>query len=206
MGKRTRIYSDLPVVQVRTQFLLGVFFVLGGLSGTLFLQLITSGDGISLRNYLNDYLLLVWNDGAFGSGLSYIWEALRLYLILWVLGCVFLGTIGIPVVFFERGFFLAFGAACFFKIYGLRGWLPSFVLFGLPALLWAPMLFLMGTSGFLRAQNLVRSSTGRDSSDAFFSRRVLVCLCFVFVWVLLECFVVPVLLSAVVPFVLIGTN
>ena len=195
MGKRTMINADLPLAQFRVQFLLSAFFVFGGLIGVLFLRFLAPAEGASLCGYLSDYLKLVGHGGSYGSWWSFLWEGLRLYLAILIFGFAVWGMVGLPVLFLERGFFLAFGSACFWRVYGVRGLIPSFVLFGIPALLWAPVLFLMGTSGLIRAQNLLHGTSVRDS---FFLRRSLACLCLVFAWILAECFVVPVLLRRVV--------
>ena len=117
-----------------------------------------------------------------------------------------LGVAGFPLLFGVRGFFLAFSSACFWRIFGPRGLFPAFILFELPALLWAPALFIQGVPGFLSSQRLLRRSLGAGGGGASlngaFWCRVGLCAGLSLGAGLLEYWVVPVLLRAAARFVL----
>ena len=129
-----------------------------------------------------------------------LWGQAKYVLAALVLGLTALGALGLPVLFGVRGFFLSFPAACFCRVFGGRGLLPAFVLFGLPALLWAPALFLAGVQGLLSAQQLLRRVLGDGRgglpiSAAWWCRAGL-CAGLALAAGLLEYWVVPVLLRA----------
>ena len=99
---------------------------------------------------------------------------------------------------------LAFPAACFLRVFGGRGLLPAFALFGLPALLWAPALFLLGTSGFCSSRRLLGRTLGEGGGSLFPVNwyQAGVCLCLSLTAGLLEFWVVPVLLRGMTRVVL----
>ena len=116
-----------------------------------------------------------------------------------MLGVTVLGVLGLPVLFGVRGFFFAFPVACFCRIFGAAGLFPAFILFGLPAMLWAPALFLAGISGFFSAKHLLCRALGEGAAGPFPPVRwyqLGACLCLVLAAGLLEFWVVPVLLRA----------
>ena len=63
-----------------------------------------------------------------------------------------------------------FSAACLIRVFGVRGLFPAFVLFGLPALLWAPALFLLGVQSLAGAQQLLRRTWGDGRGTLPFNR------------------------------------
>ena len=107
---------------------------------------------------------------------------------------------GLPVLFGVRGFLFAFSAACLIRGFGGGGLFPAFVLFGLPALLWAPALFLLGVQSLAGAQQLLRRTWGDGRGTLPFNRgywlRACVCIGLSLAGGLLEYWVVPVLLRA----------
>ncbi len=79
-------------------------------------------------------------------------------------------------------------------------------MFGLPALLWAPALFMAGVPGFLSAQQLLRRALGEGRgglplNGAYWCRAGL-CVGLALAAGLLECWVVPVLLRGIARVVL----
>lgn len=151
MGKQVRRRWDLPLEQTGAVLVLGLVFLVGGLLGLLFVGLADGAGAQELDAYLRDYLRLSQEGklgGVFWPALLERWGYLLPVLLL---GLTPLGVLGIPAVLGVRGFDLAFSAACFCRVFGGVGLLPAFVLFGIPALIWCPVLFLAGSRGFCQA-------------------------------------------------------
>lgn len=195
---------DLPPGQGGALIVLSIAFLLGGSVGCV-LAAASNGEGAQeLSEYLADYLTLT-QEGELPRRLwPVIWGQMKYVLAVLVLTLTALGTVGMPLVFWVRGFSLCFPAACFCRIFGWRGLLPAFILFGLPALLWSPALFLLGTPGLLSAQRLLRRSLGESApplNPAIWYRAV-ACAGLGLSAGLLEYWVVPVLLRGVAQVVL----
>lgn len=157
---RIRKKWDLPSEQGGALVLLALAFLAGGAAGCVLAALSSSADVEELSDYLTGYLALA-RDGSLPRGLwAVLWGQVRYPLAAAVLSVTALGVVGLPVLFAVRGFFLSFPAACFCQVFGGRGLLPAFVLFGLPALLWAPTLFSLGVPGFLSALQRLRRPAG----------------------------------------------
>lgn len=201
MGMKLRKKWDLPSEQKVALAVLSAAFLVGGAVGSIFAAM-SGGDGAQeLSGYLSGYLTLASEGEVPRSLWPLLWGELKYQLAAAILGVTALGTVGLPVLFGIRGFFLSFPAACFLRIFGARGLLSAFVLFGLPAMLWAPALFLTGTPGVLSAQRLLRRSLGEERGgalllDAAFWTRTGLCVGLSFAAGLLEFWVVPVLLQA----------
>lgn len=160
MGMRIRKKWDLPSEQSRALALLSVAFFLGGAAGCLLAGLSGEAGAEELGSYLSGYLALA-QDGELPRGLwTVLWGQVKYLLAALLLSVTALGVAGLPVLFGVRGFFLSFSVSCFCRVFGGRGLLPAFVLAGLPALLWAPAMFLTGIPGFLSAQQLLRRYVG----------------------------------------------
>lgn len=191
---------DLPSEQRFGLAVLAVAFLAGGGAGCLLAALSNGTGAQELSGYLTDYLTLA-QEGELPRGLwSLLWSQLKYILAALVLGLTALGLAGLPVLFGVRGFFFSFSAACFCRVFGGRGLFPAFVLFGLPALLWVPALFMSGVTGFLSAQQLLRRPSGEGRGGLALNGA---CLCRAGLCVglgaaagLLEYWVVPVLLRA----------
>lgn len=191
---------DLPLEQRAALAALSAAFLLGGLLGCL-LAALSGGPGAEeLSGYLTGYLALAWEDGLPGGLWPLLWGQAKYLLAILVLGLTALGLAGIPILFGLRGFFFSFSAACFCRVFGRRGLLPAFFLFGLPALLWVPALFLSGVPGFLSARQLLRRTSGDGRSAAPLNGawwcRAGLCVGLALASGLLEYWVVPVLLRA----------
>lgn len=198
MGMRIRKKWDLPSEQGIALAVLSISFLMGGAAGC-FLAALSSGAGAEeLGAYLSGYLALA-RDGELPRGLwALLWGQVKYPLAALALGLTALGLAGLPVLFGVRGFLFSFPAACFCRVFGGRGLLPAFVLFGLPALLWAPALFLVGVSSFLSARQLLRRVLGEGcggfpGGGAWWCRAGL-CLGLAAAAAMLEYWVVPVLL------------
>ena len=200
MGRRQRSGLDLQFGQGAALVLLGVVFLAGGTVGCLFAGLADGAGGASLASYLADYLTLAANGTVDRSFWPVLWQEARYFLTAAVLGLTALGVAGIPAVLCVRGFFLGFSAACFCRVFGLAGLIPAAVQFGLPALLWAPALFLTGVQGVLSARCFLLRALGDTRGGQPFSTaywlRLVGCAALVLACALAECAAVPVLLRA----------
>ncbi len=85
------------------------------------------------------------------------------------MGLTALGVAVIPGLFFARGFLLAFSTACFYRIFGGQGVWPALVLFGLPALFWAPAFFLAGWQSLSASLWHLRRWRGQERGSGPFS-------------------------------------
>ena len=198
MGMRIREKWDLPSEYGRALVVLAIAFLVGGAAGCVLAALSGGAGAEELSRYLVDYLTLARDDQLSRSLCPILWGQVKYPLAALLLGLTALGAAGFPVLFGVRGFFFSFPVACFCRVFGQRGLFPAFVLFGLPALLWVPALFLMGVSGFLSAQQLLRRYLGEGRggvplSGAYWCRAGL-CVGLALAAALLEYWVVPVLL------------
>ena len=141
-------------------WMLGGGFGLGGLAGCA--VGLSSGAGEGLSAYLQDYLTLAAEETASISLLPVLWEQMRFLLLLLLLTFTAVGVVGLPVLFVARGFLFTFPVACFCGVFGAGGLLPAALLFGLPALVWAPAFFVLGVQGFGVSCVLLRRVLGES--------------------------------------------
>lgn len=149
---RNKFYVDLPLGMM----LLGGSFVLGGLLGFLFGGLIPQEEDLSLCQYFLDYFQAVQAGEGKPSLISLWISNLKAPFFVFCLGFSFLGVLGLPLLFFFESFVFTFSVSTLCRVLGVSGILPAFVLFGLPALWWTPLLFLLGQQSFQSAWNLRR--------------------------------------------------
>ena len=130
----------------------------------------------------------------------------RFFFGVCVLGLTALGTVGIPVLFGARGFLFAFSVAGFCRAFGPVGLGPALFLFGLPAFLWGPILFLAGTQSMEGSVSLFRRAMGGGREPLPFGplywERLALWGLGLFLCVVLEFLAAPALLSASARFVL----
>ncbi len=193
MGKRVK---RLDLRGQGALWALCVCFLAGGAAGCLFAGAAEGAGVQALGAYLADYLSLVGEGAVLKSFPAVMWEQFRYFLAAVLLGVTVLGAVGLPVLFAARGFLFAFCVGCFFRSFGGRGLLPAFCLFGLPALLWAPALFLTGTQGLSWAVGALRHGEVRCGVGPAFWARAALALALVLLCGLLEYLSVPVLLRA----------
>lgn len=204
MGKRVQKKLDLLSEQTGAVCLLGVVCLIGGLLGVLYVGLESQSGADELRLYLTDYLSVLED----GHANIPLWPLLRdrlgMLLLALLLGSTPLGVVGLPVLFCIQGFRFGFSVACFCRAFGGAGLFPAFALFGLPELIWLPLLFLAGTHGLLLVREMLtakRTGGGAVSMSGLWLRlgvyAVLLVVC-----VLIENMVVPVLLRAAAQVVL----
>ena len=123
-----------------------------------------------LTQYLTDYLTAAQSGTAARCGFwSAAWRYVRLWCAVAIMGLTALGVAVIPGLFFARGFLLAFSTACFYRIFGGQGVWPALVLFGLPALFWAPAFFLAGWQSLSASLWHLRRWRGQERGSGPFS-------------------------------------
>lgn len=198
MGMRIRKKWDLPSEQIGALAVLSAAFLIGGGAGCLLAALSSGAGAQELSGYLAGYLSLA-QEGELPRGLwPVLWGQMKYLLAVFILGLTAMGVAGLPVLFGIRGFFFSFPVACFCRVFGMRGLFPAFLLFGLPALLWAPALFLTGTPGLLSSRQLLSRFLGENRGGLPLNGgwwwRAGLCAGLVLAAGLLEYWVVPVLL------------
>ena len=127
-------------------------FMLGGVAGCLYAGLAASDGAFALRDFLTDYLALTGADRLSPSLWPLLWAEFRWLLAIALLGFTALGSMGVPALFFVRGFLFSFSVGCFCRVFGWPGLLPALALFGLPALMWAPAFFWAGIQSLCGAR------------------------------------------------------
>ena len=203
--KRRDVLIDLPR-PLAPLLLLSACFLLGGALGAAFGGLMGEASAQELAAYLHTYLTLA-RDGAVPVEFwGMAWEQFRLLLAVILLGLTALGAVGIPVLFGVRGFLFAFSVAGLCRVFGTAGLVPGLFLFGMPAFLWAPVLFLaggqcMGSAWVLLRRLRLESREPLPFTSAYWGRLGL-CAAALMVCVMLEYLAAPVLLAAAAKLVL----
>ena len=206
MNQRGAVPGGLALRQLGPLTILGCSFVLGGVLGSVLASLITGEAAQNLKDFLLDYLAAAQAGEIEAEFWSMAWEQGRFFLGICLLGLTALGTAGIPVLFCVRGFLFSFSVAALCRIFGPAGLAPALCLFGLPAFLWAPVLFLAGIQCLEGAYALLRRALGDGrvplphgsaywGALALYGVGLLLC-------VALECMAAPLLLKAAAQFVL----
>ena len=196
MGKRVQRKWDLLLGEGSILVSLCVLFLAGGLLGCLFSGMADSQGAENLQTYLTDYLGLV-RDGTVGREfVSSVWRQGRDVLLILILSVTAVGIVGIPAVLCVRGFLLAFSIGCFCRVFGTVGLLPGMILFGLPALLWGPALFLISFRGMEHVHQVIRCGSGEVHLPAGFWVHVGISALLLLLCAAAECMVIPELLRA----------
>lgn len=159
---KKKLFLDLPLGMI----LLGAGFFLGGLLGFFFAGLVAGEGEVGLSAYFLAYLQAVEEGNGRGQLATVVWGNLKFPLLAFFMGFSFLGTVGLPLLFGVEGFIFTFSISTLCRVLGVSGLIPAFLLFGLPALLWSPLLFLLGLQSFHSAMQL----WGRGRSDLAFPR------------------------------------
>ncbi len=200
MGKRIGKGWDLR--ENGALWALCLCFLLGGAAGCLFAGA-SDGEGVqALSGYLTGYLALAQEGTVLRSFSAVMWEQLRYLLAAAALGVTVIGVAGLPALFAARGFLFAFSVGCFYRVFGGPGLFPAFCLFGLPALLWAPALFLVGSQGLSWGVSALSRGEARGLAGGAFWARAVLGLILVVLCGLAEYLTVPVLLKAAARMVL----
>ena len=162
-----------------------------------------TGDGFQTIQSL--YALA--SGGLFGLGLgqsrqkTFIPEAYN--DIIFAIICEELGIVGAALVillFAVRGFLLAFSIASFVRLFGGAGCLLALLVFGVSGALSVPVLFVLGVQGLLAARVLAGRVWGDGKTPPPYGKlyffRCGACAVALCVSLLLDCFVVPGLVSS----------
>lgn len=182
-------------------YLLLITFFLGGLIGFLAASLVSGeGDG-SLAAFFQVYFLQVQQQGVTPNFLHSIWTNLKLPLYLFLCGFSLLGTFAVPLLFATEGFLFTFSISTLCRLLGVSGIVPSFFLFCLPAFLHTPILFFLGTQSFRSAQLLWQRIKPVEIFSIRYFGKVGIGLFAVFLSILFDFFVTPILVEAVLPFI-----
>lgn len=195
MGK---VKQEIQMFGLWPGLVTGGCFLLGGIVGCLFGAVASGEIAQQLSEYLADYISLVGDGQISWSVPAVLWNRGRWLVVCVLAGMTGLGVALLPALFGLRGFLAAFGVSCFVRVFGGEGLIPALLLFGVPALLWAPGFFLTGSLGVVSSVRLLRLRRGEGSAlpetgwnlrtGAMLSGLLLV-LCVMF-----ECGVLPVLL------------
>lgn len=206
MKRRRRVKLDLLSGGAAAVLLLGALFLLGGVAGCMMAGGIHGEAGDALQEYLKTYLTLAGGDAVEVHFWEVVWEQLQLPVALLLLGFTAIGVIGIPLLFAVRGFVFSFCVACFCRLFGMSGLVPALFLFGLPALVWAPALFVLGGQTLGASYSMLCRCMGDSRSPGFFEGtywfRCALCAGAAAVCIALEYWVLPSLVGACAKFVL----
>lgn len=192
-----RVHSP-QVARLWPLLTVGGCFLVGGILGCMFSALASQNSARQLGEYLTDYISLLKAGMITWSIPAVLWNQGRWFLFCVLFGLTGIGIIALPALFAARGFLFAFSVSCFIRFLGDVGAIPAALMFGLPALLWAPGFFLSGFWGLSSSFRIARSRTGESAASAWSGRSLrayiswsiilfLLCVC-------LECALLPVLL------------
>lgn len=184
--------------------LLTAGFFLGGIFGCIFASSVSGNGSLALSSYIQDFLSAIRAGSIHTPGvLASAWSILRWPLITILLSFTAFGVIGIPALFFIRGFLYAFCISSFVQVLGKMGLLFAFMLLGVESLLSIPVLFIFGIQGLALATQLKGKKSRpkhlkpflKDASVAFRNALCLFVLIFCIIW---DVLFVPMLLSGAV--------
>ena len=173
------------------------FFTLGGLMGCFLAFRMAQAGTDAMTAYLDSFLLTAQAGGLDAPTLpELLWRSFRWPLAAAALGFSAAGLFGIPVLSFLRGFFLAFSIASFAQTYGYAGLAVAFFLLGIPGSLSIPAFFLLSVQSFSSACSMIGRVGRREMSvQRGALLRCGVCVAATCVSLLLECYLVPALIS-----------
>lgn len=157
----TKVWSVPSDGSVPALAVTSAFFFLGGLLGCALAARVGGGGSDSLALYLERFVAAAGEQTVSAPPLfSLVWETVRWPLLVFVLGFTTLGVLGIPIVFFIRGFLLAFSIASFVRMFGGAGGLLAFFVFGVSGCVALPVLFILGVQGLLASRYLATRFLG----------------------------------------------
>ena len=175
-----RISGDglIPVLAVTA-----ACFLLGGLVGCLLASHIGGGGQESLAAYVEGFLRAAQAGEITAPALaSLVWDTVRWPLLALLLGFTALGLLGLPLLF------------------GGAGCLLALLVFGVSGALSVPVLFVLGVQGLLAARVLAGRVWGDGKTPPPYGKlyffRCGACAVALCVSLLLDCFVVPGLVSS----------
>lgn len=206
MRKHGTVRMGLLPKETAAVFLLGSMFLAGGVVGCMLAGRIQGDSGIALQDYLKAYFALAEGAGVNAGFLDVMWEQFCFPLLVFVLGFTAVGVVGVPVAFSIKGFMLSYSVACFCRMFGFTGLLPALFLFGFPALLWAPALFILGIQAVDTSYAMLCCCLGTGVRPAFcegsFWWRCILCMGLLVLCVALEYWILPAFMQSVAGFML----
>lgn len=182
VGKRICKSWTLPGEQTFSVVFLALFFLAGGLLGCLVFKILNAADSQALADYLTDYFRFMRISGVPGSG-AVFWSELRFALAAILLWWTVFGWGAYPLLFAARGFLLAFSTGALLRVFGMSGTIPACLIFLVPALMWGPALFVLGSRGLCRGRKVF--GIQREDLQDLILAGVLFVLCGVFEFALL---------------------
>lgn len=167
--KWVRVWSISDAAYVVPVILLTSLFLLGGAAGCLMSSWVGGGGSDGLAEYIRSYLLTAQEGtGSAPSVPALLWDVFRYPAAVWALGFTALGLVGIPAVFAVRGFFLSFAISSFVRMFGGYGLMLAAVVFGIPSAFSIPVLFVLGSQGWVASRSLAeRLSGGRRRTSPY---------------------------------------
>lgn len=189
-----KIQLDVPFGMM----LLGACFFTGGLLGFLFASLLTQ-DG-NLPDYFISFFSAVeageWSPDFWNS----LWCNFKTPLLVFLLGFSFLGTSCLPMLFISEGFLFTFSISSLCRWLGYSGLVPAFFLFCLSALLWIPILFVLGLQSYYTSLSLGKKGKKEETFPAGYVIRTALCFFFLFFCVLFELILLPTILESIITY------
>jgi stage II sporulation protein M len=193
-----------------TYFFLLLAFVIGISAGAFTVNGLSAIQREELMNYFQGFIHLLDNQKVDTNELLRIsiYEYIRIIAVLWVLG---LTIIGIPFIFILlgiRGFITGFCSGFIIQTLGLKG--AMFTLFALlpKEFIIIPCLIALGVNGINFSLNIMKNkSIKRISKESWKTRFAGYCVltmfytCLVFIGILLEVYVTPVLIRMLSPII-----
>jgi hypothetical protein len=128
---------------------------------------------------------------------SSLWNCTRYHILLLLFASSVLGVLFIPILSVMRGYFLSCTAASILCSYPQGGWLLSFAVLGIPALITIPCFFVLGIDSFTASGRLLSLTTGgtRPTGPSRLLRHFVVCLALLTIAAALEELLIPDLVS-----------
>jgi len=169
--------------------LFAAMFVIGSLAGSFVGAFYNGGDLFAAPSNsspsFSDYIILLF-------------ENLRFHIIAILLSTSFLGVAALPLLSAARGYFISCAAAAVVSAYPDGGLALALCTLGLPLLVTLPFFFIISTDAFassLRLLGFYRSApvTNRPSG---MRRHVAACTGCVSLWTLIQLFIMPRLVAA----------
>ncbi len=200
MKKKRQPAMDLPQKHSFALIVVGAAFLLGGILGVAVAKRAAGGEADALLEYIQGYWSAARTTGVMQPTLwPLIWETVRFPLLAFVLGFTALGMVGMPILFFARGFLFAFSATCFVCMFGASGGLLTFLILGISGAAAVPPLFVLGTQGIEASQKLLSRYLGARKDGAVYSKayffRVGTCAAVLACCVLFDYFAAPALIK-----------
>lgn len=200
--RRQLLHRLAALGQLSVPLCLALCFGGGVAAGCFFAELLGEGVQTGLSAYLN-HCFTGFRNGeiVLPSLFSTVWELCRWPLLVFLLSFTALGVLGIPIIFWARGFLMSYAVSVFVRLFGGVGFLAALVLFGLSGVFVLPSLFILGADALHSAITLAGSLMG-ESKRAFSFREgqfahVCGCCGLLITGTLVQLWLAPVLLQTV---------